>query len=195
MKHIFLVLFAFLFHLSVIAQTPVLSEVKFRLYNEAGQLLTCDSMQTDSMCIIGSSEEIRFYEYDAVTDYHKMMINTFGCRLSFHWVRNGKFMDFFLNIYDTVGVSQYSFDRVQFEEGQYEIRVRNNADRETLEASKLKYFQNIEIVTTDSVQHFSWNSLKPFKVDSSDWVSTFFHPLDPRFMQEINCRKPIRRQR
>lgn len=195
MKHTFLFLLAFLFQLCAIGQTPVLSEVKFRLYNEAGQLLTCDSVHSDSMSLIGLSNELTSYEYNPDTDYHKMMINTFGCRLSFHWVRNGKVMDLLFDIYDTVGVSQYSFDRVRFEEGQYEVRVRNNANRETLEESKLKYFQEIEVLTPDSVQHFGWNSLKPFKVASSGWVSTFFHPLDPRFMQEINCRKPIRRQR
>lgn len=188
MKEILIFIASIFFCHSVLGQTPGPSEIKFKLYNEDGTLLNCDSLTSDKISIVELSSVLDSYAYDPVTMYHKINITTFGSHLALHWERNGKVMDLFFNIYDTTGTAHYSFDKIKFEEGKYKINVRNSADRITFEKSKTKYFETFAIEKREDVIHYAWESIVNYEVVKSEWNNFFPMYKDNRQRKRIKCR-------
>lgn len=176
MKYVFLLFSALLFHLVAIGQAPEPHEVRFRLYNESGELLTRDSLQSDTLNLIEFSANFISYDYDSASHYHIVKTNAFYSNLALHWVRNEQVMDLLLVPHDTIArkIEYCSLDRLQFEEGQFTVRVRTNSSPcETYEVSKSKFFEHVVMYEENSALHLTWESLEEFKANPEDWCTEF----------------------
>ncbi|MFK7787603.1 MAG: hypothetical protein AB8B56_20945 [Crocinitomicaceae bacterium] len=190
MKDTILLFVALLFHLIATGQTPEPHEVRFRLYNESGELLTCDSLHSDTLNLIELSGNFISYEYNSTSHFHIVKTNTFYSHLPLHWARNGKVMDLMFVIHDTTArkIEYCSFDRLQFEEGQFTVRVRTNTSHcETYEASKAKYFENILVHEENGILHYNWDSLTAFKAKTEGLCFRFDLIIEDPFMLRLAC--------
>jgi hypothetical protein len=78
----------------IMAQPTFSIKYHFRLYNESGQLLTCDSLAQNSLSIKTNNGILERQEYDTVHHYFFVSIRTTWPALTFVWSRNDVKMNF-----------------------------------------------------------------------------------------------------
>jgi hypothetical protein len=151
-------------NLPALAQPTFSIKYHFRLYNEKGFLMTCDSLAKRSLMISTPNSTLEKQSYDTATHYFFVNYQTTLPQLTFIWKHKGEKMYF--NINCPTGYKDVYLDSLYFKPGAYSL---NN------DCQKNVYFEN------ERARYIRFASYAPYKKSSSGGL--IYDKMD-----EIRCK-------